>query len=420
MTMNSLSVALVVADRTLREEALACIDNLPVRVVTDHRALDDVEELLDRIERLRVDVLLLEGGLLKSPLDEFAKRLKLTTSEPVIFVLNGQAVAENILAAMQAGAREYLCPPLGTALKEAFERLSATRAEQVSTQNRKLGRIFGFLSAKGGCGATTFASHVATIGAGKTDKPVLLADVDFEAGLLRFILKAKPRYTLRDALDNMHRMDSNYWNALVSKHGGHLEFIAAPEELTERTLPDPRQLGRLLRFVRMTYPVAILDFGRCHNAAALETLPELEALFLLVTEDLHVLENAKDFIALAGERGKGPERIQVLLNKVSAKQKPDLDNLGSYLGVRPTGVFSDDTEALYETWSEGRMLGGDSVLGRQLTALAKSVVEPDAAQNTGKKAGEKTGTDAKQAAASGKAGAAGLGRLFSFMRSSRA
>jgi Flp pilus assembly CpaE family ATPase len=413
MTMSPLSAAVVLADRSLREQAFDCINNLPVRVVSDQR-VEDTDELLDRIERFRVDVLLLEGGLLKTPLDEFTRRLKMTASEPAIFILHNQALPADILEAMRAGASEYICPPLGTPLKEAFERLSIVRTGQISSQQKKLGRIFGLISAKGGCGATTFASHLGPMAARLAEKPILLADLDFEAGVLRFILKAKPTYSLRDALDNMHRMDSSYWNALVTRQGNQLEFIAAPDELSERTTPDPRQLGKLLRFVRSIYPVTILDFGRCYSAAALETLPEMEALYLLTTQDLLALENAKDFIATASARGKGVDRIQVLLNKVPVRQKPDIDGLESYLGLRPAGVYSDDAEALYETWSEGRLLGGNSILGRQLASLAKSIMTPEAILNAG------TVTKMSEKPAVPVAAAMGLGRFFSFMRSSRA
>lgn len=416
MTASSLSAALVIADQTLHEEALACIGGLPVRAVSDQQVLDDMEDFLDKIERFRADVILLEWNLLRIPLDEFTRRLKVTASEPAVFILQSTAVPENILEAMQAGASEYLCPPLGAALREAFERLSIVRAEQVEHQQKKLGKMYGFLSAKGGCGATTFASHVATHAAKQTEKPLLLADLDFEAGLLRFMLKAKPRYTLRDAVDNLHRMDSSYWNALVTRHGKHLEFIAAPEELNERSAAEPKQLGRLLRFIRMTYPAAVIDFGRCYSAAALDILPEIETLFLLITDDLLVLENARDFIRAADERGKGVERIQVLVNKVSGKQKPDLDNLERYLGIRPSGVYSDDREALYETWSEGRLLGEESVLGRQLMALSKNMMSPEQAQTRpGKKQKEAMPASAPVAEAP-----SGFGRFFSFMRSSRA
>jgi Flp pilus assembly CpaE family ATPase len=254
---------------------------------------------------------------------------------------------------------------------------------------------------------------VAPAAARHSQKTLLLADLDFEAGLLRFILKVKSKYSLRDALDNMHRMDSSYWNALVSKHGEHLEFIPAPEDLSERGAPDARDLVRLLRFIRTTYPMAVVDFGRWHSTAALESLPELETLFVVVTQELHALENAREIIRMAGERGKGADRIQVLVNCVTTRKKPDLAGLESYLGIRPSAVFSEDCEALYETWSEGRLLDGDSVFGRQLIALAKSLAEPDAPS---------AAASLPSAALPGTAGAIveKLAKFLSFVRRSRA
>jgi len=288
-------------------------------------------------------------------------------------------------------------------LKESFERLAAVRREQVSTQQKKLGRLYGFLSAKGGCGATTFVSHIAIETARRAERQVLLADLDFEAGLLRFILKAKPTYSLRDAISNMHRMDSSFWKALVTQQGEKLDFIAAPEELAERATPDPRQLARMLRFIRSNYAISILDFGRWYSAAALESLSDMESLFLIVTQDLQAMENAKELIELARERGRA-DRIKVLVNRVSSRQKPDLDALASYLGMRPAGVFSDDSEALYETWSEGRLLGNDSVLGKQLVALAKTIIARE------------TEDELAKTGAGGAPAAGGFGKLFSFMR----
>ena len=420
MTMSPLNAALVAADSVLRAEALSCIEQLPVRVISDQKVLSTTCTICwTAWSGCGADVVILEANLLKIPLEEFARRLKLTASEPAIFILHTEAVATSILEAMQAGAREYICPPLAAPLKEALVRLSAVRGEHASHQQRKLGRVFGFISAKGGSGATTFTSHVATMAARHGDKRTLLADVDFEAGLLRFILKAKPRYSLRDALDNMHRMDSSYWNALVVRHGEKLEFIAAPEELAERTIPDARQLGRLLRFLRTIYPLAFLDFGRCYSTAALESLPEMDTLYLLTTQDLHTLENARDFLRLAEERAKGADRIKVLLNKVPARQKPDLDSLESYLGIRPENVFSDDAEALYEIWSEGRMLGSDSALGRELGALAKSILAQDMPEPVAKQTAGKRSRD-KSAAVSPMAALKGLGRFLPFTGSSRA
>jgi len=108
MSRYALSAAVVIADKTLRDEAIGCINNLPVNVTIDAAQLDDVEELLDQVERHRVDVVLVQGSLLRIPMEEFGRRLRLTSSDPVIFVLQTEAVPDHILDAMKAGVREFL------------------------------------------------------------------------------------------------------------------------------------------------------------------------------------------------------------------------------------------------------------------------------------------------------------------------
>ena len=135
-------------------------------------------------------------------------------------------------------------------------------------------------------------------------------------------------------------------------------------------------------------------------------------MFLVTDQDLMSLENAREFLRMADERGKGADRIKVLLNKVPVRQKPDLDSLEKYLGVRPASVFNDDSEALYEIWSEGRMLSsGGSVLGRQLAALTRSMLSLEAPEPEMKHG---------STLAASMAAAIGLGRFFSFARGNQA
>ena len=90
-------------------------------------------------------------------------------------------------------------------------------------------------------------------------------------------------------------------------------------------------------------------------------------------------------------------------------------------GLIKIRVFSDDREALYETWSEGRLLGEDSTLGRQLAALSKSMLFPETAEMAVKQTGKRAkNADANQTTPAGAPSPSGIGRFFSFMRSSRA
>ena len=208
MSMMPLTAAFVISNRTVWDQAHACVQNLPVRLAVEQGMEQgesaEADALLDRIERHRVDVVLVEASRIAMPLEEFVRRLRNTAAQPAVFVLNPYASPELILEALRAGANEYLYPPLADTLRDALGRLSAARSKGGADSSHALGKIFGFLSARGGCGATTFAAHVATdiarqLEAAQKKQPTLLADFDFDAGLLRFLMKSKTKYSVRDA-----------------------------------------------------------------------------------------------------------------------------------------------------------------------------------------------------------------------------
>lgn len=384
--MMPLTAAFVIGNRTVWEQAHACIQTLPVRLAIEEGMEQggpaEADALLDRIERHRVDVVLVEASRIAMPFEEFVRRLHNTASQPAVFVLNPEASPELILEALRAGANEYLYPPLAETLRDALQRLSAARSKGASDTANALGKLFGFLSARGGCGATTFAVHVATdiarqSGTSTKPQPTLLADFDFEAGLTRFLMKAKNSYSVQDAVDNLRRMDSSLWKALVSSQADKLDVIPAPEEIAAKKLPQREETMHLMRFIRSTYPVSIVDFGRAVNVAALDSLPELDTLFLVTTPDLASIERAKRALRGVEERGFATNRVKVLLNRVATPNKSDVSSIGELLGRPCDGVFRNDHVALYEAYSEGHLLPPASALSKELHALANSILERD-------------------------------------------
>jgi pilus assembly protein CpaE len=371
--MMPLSAALLIATRPLQEQTNACIQNLPVRIALETGEFGEPDDLLDRIDRHRVDVVLIEAGKLDIPLDEFVRRLRETPSQPAVFVLHTEAAPQLILETLRAGANEFLCPPLAEPLRDAFERLSVVRQKQSIDSPGGLGHIFGFLSVKGGCGATTFAAHVSTAVAASLKSQSLLADFDFDAGLLRFIMKSRSTWSVRDALDNMHRMDSNYWKKLISTHGEFLDILPAPDELAARIPAGAQETAHLMRFIRSTYRATIVDFGRHYSSSALDSFPELDTLYLVATTDLETLDHARDCIAFLQSRAYPLARVKVLLNRVPERSAPDPKGIESYLGLPFSEAFCSDEEALYDAWSEGRLLNAGSKLGCEMNRLSSAI-----------------------------------------------
>ena len=71
------------------------------------------DALLDRIERHRVDVVLVEASRVSLPLEEFVRRLQNTAAQPAVFVLHPDASPELILEALRAGAERIPLSPFG-------------------------------------------------------------------------------------------------------------------------------------------------------------------------------------------------------------------------------------------------------------------------------------------------------------------
>ena len=375
--MMPLTAAFVVGNRALWEQAHACVQNLPVRLAVEHGVAQsspsEADELLDRLERHRIDVVLVEPGLIAIPLEEFVRRLHNTASQPAVFVLNPDASPQSILDALRAGANEYLYPPLTESLRDALQRLAGTRSKGNTDSSRALGRVFGFLSARGGCGATTFAAHVAIEIARQTKQQTLLADLDFEAGILRFLMKAKNSYSVRDAIDNLHRMDSSLWAALVSALPEKLYVIPASDEVPAKRSPSREEILHLLRFIRSTYPISIIDFGRSTSTAALHAIAEMEAVYLIATPEAATLEHARRAVQSFEDRGFGGKHLIVVLNRVGDKKKMDRATAEKRLGRPFDLVFREDHMALYDAYSEGKFLPASNPLFKELRALAESM-----------------------------------------------
>ena len=199
---------------------------------------------------MRPDVVLIDISKWTEPLENLANSLRAATGDPMIVALNINASPESILASMRAGINEYLYPPLQEDLKRALEKRSMERSRRRDGGAKGGGKAFGFFSAKGGCGATTLVCHVAAE-LGRQNQKVLLADFDFDAGMVAFITKTKAAYSVLDAVNNLHRLDLHYWKALVSNGIPGVEIVSSPLALASKQQPKDEQIRHVHRISRV-------------------------------------------------------------------------------------------------------------------------------------------------------------------------
>ena len=367
--MYPLTIGLAIENRELWEQAQGCLSDLPFRVIVEHQDVGDLSAFLDRLERMRPDVILVDISGWKEPLEALVASIRRASGDPMIIALNTSADAESILSSLRAGINEYLYPPLHDTLRKSLEKRSAERSRKGPGTTKGAGKSFGFLSAKGGCGATTIVCHVAAE-LGRQNQKVLLTDLDLDAGMVGFITKTKAVYSILDAVNNLHRLDISYWKALVSNGVAGVEIMSSPLALASKRQPKDEQVRHVLAFARPHYDWTLADLGRSLSRMSMAALEELDEVCLVTTLEVPALHQSKQIVQTLLDSGYGKGRIRLILNRAPKRLEITSAELERMLGLPIFAMVPNDYPELYETYAEGRMLNRNSDLGRQIARLA--------------------------------------------------
>ncbi len=366
-----LHVALVVGDRKLGEEIRGCIHEVPVHVVFETPMLRPRQELVERIKSSGAQVVLLDFDTAADASAAVAD-IKCALPECHVLALGKTVEAQAILEAFRAGASDYLCPPLKKSLIAALGRIQADERKQQRQAAPPGGAILGILSAKGGCGATTIACHVAAELRRLTSEKVLLADLDLTAGVTSFLMKAERRHTIADAFENTERLDASYWSALVTKDRSGLDIVVAPPPAG--AAPPAARVSETLQFLRSQYRFVVADLGRGLNPFIEAAVDEMDRVFVVATAEPPALHHARQMAEYFTEKRSPRVDARLILNRVSeSRWQVAPEECGDLVGLPVCCEISNDYKELYDALIEGKLVPPKSRLGKDFTRAACAI-----------------------------------------------
>jgi pilus assembly protein CpaE len=216
----------------------------------------------------------------------------------------------NIVSAMRAGAREFLdYSSSREALVEAFARFSATLSRAQRTASRA--RVFTFLNAKGGAGATTTAVNTAVALQEVHGRVVL---VDFASiGHAALQLNLRPQFSIIDALQNLHRMDGSLLDGLMTPYRNGLHLLAGAQQ-PHNSLPAASELARLFDLLVNHYHFVVLDCSGRMDATTQMICDLSNAVLLVAQTDVVSLWSAGRIHGFLQDGG-GRDRLRLVLNR---------------------------------------------------------------------------------------------------------
>ena len=312
--MQGITVAVLSEDR---EQAVILNTRLEAtdlaRVVFSHNGfpVGPTDPILRQIQDHRAEVVLVDIDP-QNP-QRAVRAIELiqsSTNDISIFALGEMNQPMTIVSTMRAGAREFLDRSANReALIEAFTRFTAS----LSRAQRSAGkaRVFTFLNAKGGAGATTTAVNTAVALQETHGRTVL---VDFAPiGHCALQLNLRPHFSVADALQNLHRMDVSLLDGLMTHYRNGLHLLAGAQQ-PHTAAPSASEIARLFDLLVSQYQFVVVDCsGRMDGLTHL--ICELSNAALLVAQTDVVSLWSAGRIQSYLQEGAGRDRLRIVLNR---------------------------------------------------------------------------------------------------------
>jgi pilus assembly protein CpaE len=365
--IRTLTAGVIVADPQFREAIRTSLRSFGVNLAF---VVSDAAGETDKLANTDPDVLVLDFG--RTSAHVVMAELKTIARAPAVIGAHTSGDPEIILAALRAGAREFVYPPLNeTALKNALEIIASERT--LRGARRRSGKAIGFLSASGGCGATTVAAHVAAELRRITESDVTLADFDLAAGMAALWLRAGGSYSVLDVVNNLARLDLSLWKGIVSTVQPHLDVLAAPADIPLGELPPPQRFADVLRFARSACDWLVADLGQGFGPLSATLASGLDALYLVTSTEVTALYQARRILRAVVESGFQKERLKLVIGRLQKDSGFGPQDLEKMLAFPVEFVFPEDRREVAEAHADGRLVLAGCELGRRLTQLASAI-----------------------------------------------
>ena len=316
---------------------------------------------------------------------EAIERLRASWPSTSIFAVAASSEPDQILRAMRAGANEYLAWPIGvpgTSLKDSFQ----TALKRTSDRHRptrdagRSGVTLSFFGAKGGAGTTTLAVNTAIDIARLSKRPTLIVDLHQFVGEVSLFLGVRPRFTLIDAIDNLHRIDKEFLSELVVRHKSGLDILAGGDQIDRPGPSDAPAVEQLLQQLGRSYEFIIIDAGTVTTAVADVAVFAADTIFLVANPDIASVRNAHRIVDRFEHLGASRDRLRVLLNRMSDQNQIGPKQIEATLGHAIHMAFPSDYSIVSAAMNSGVPLAltNHSDLAARFERFTRQIVNPNA------------------------------------------
>ena len=256
-----------------------------------------------------------------------------------------------LLRAMRSGVQEFLPPPVNaTVLQDALTRFIQEGDAAGAGMIEKLIIVMG---SKGGVGTSTVAVNLGVQLVRLTKKRVVLLDFARPVGHVSLLLDLQPRFSIRDAIGNLDRLDGHFFGGLLSRHKTGLEVLAGALHAEVWQQIQVPALVRVVNLAQSTFDFVLMDYGS-HFSPEWSSIFRLARVILLVAEaNVPALWTLERHLSAAAALGLDAERIRIVINRWNRLDEPALASVEKKLKRHVFARLPNDFRQVSEAVSLG-------------------------------------------------------------------
>jgi len=281
-------------DVELSDRVATALDGLASVLRSD----PDPHTLREAVERTRPDLLLMDTGDGGSGADlaSTLAGLREADDDHALIAVGDENAAALVLSAVRAGARDFLSRDLPP---EDLRKVLVTYLGRAPRRERpSAGTMTGVIRGQPGDGGSLLAINYAVMRASQ-GHDVLLIDCTLPASEAGAALDVKFTYTLRDAIQDLSRLDRTLLSSTLARHPASglyvLPLAIGGEDISDLT---PSAILSLLLVARGLFGETILDAGGIrHGGLLTEMLQSTSDLFMVTTQKFTAVKSCKELLA---------------------------------------------------------------------------------------------------------------------------
>ena len=231
-----------------------------------------------------------------------------------ILLVSADTSADFLMSAMRAGVREVIPSSAShEVLQSALARVMHKRGLQPPANE---GKVFAFLSCKGGSGATFLAANFAYVLAHEFGKRVALIDLNLQFGdAAMFVSESHPPSHLAELAQQIHRLDYSLLAGSMLQVTPNFHVLAAPDNPEQAVDVRREHLDAIVRLARQHYDFVIVDLPRALNAISVQVLDLADTIFPVLQLTLPFVRDGKRLLTVFRSLDYPRSKVRVIVNR---------------------------------------------------------------------------------------------------------